>query len=388
MWRDRTNLYISYRQSYAHHPAKKTKFSPSSRTYPENGSANEETQGLMSAAAFDDSGDAIIEMDLLPPRWLDIRDEVSDKLDEVTKNMTTLEKLHQKHVLPGFDDESVKKKEEREIEAMTQSITRGFQSCQASIKRIDGMVREAHSSGNITRAEETMAQNLKISLATRVGDISALFRKKQSAYLKKMRALGGIESPFDRASTPLNPYTDPSLMETESDRASAQGTILQTKQKQRQGLQDTTIQQREREIEQIAQGIIDLANIFQDLQTMVIDQGTMLDRIDYNVEKMATEVKEADKELTIATGYQKKSTKRKIILLLVLLVVGMFILILVKPKRTNEPAPSNPEERPVPVGIPPTILRGNPFSLDEAGVADVIRRDWRRRRKANIEPFE
>ncbi|KAF2225137.1 t-SNARE [Elsinoe ampelina] len=390
MWRDRTNLYISYRQSYAHHPAKKTKFSPTSRTFGENGGPNEETQGLMSAGPFDDDGDAVIEMDLLPPRWLDIRDEVSDKLDDITKNMTTLEKLHQKHVLPGFDDESVKKKEEREIESMTQGITRGFQSCQKSIKRIDAMVKEAQGTSTITRAEETMAMNLKISLATRVGDISALFRKKQSAYLKKMRALGGIDSPFDRASTPMpqNPYTDPSMMETETDRASAQGTILQTKQKQRQGLQDVTIQQREREIEQIAQGIIDLANIFQDLQTMVIDQGTMLDRIDYNVEKMATEVKEADKELTVATGYQKKSTKRKIILLLVLLVVGMFILILVKPKRRDGGAPSEaPEDRPVPVGAPPEVLRGDPFSIDGAGVGSVmrsIRRDWRRRRKRGL----
>lgn len=385
MWRDRTNLYISYRQSYAHHPAKKTKFSPTSRTFGENGGANEETQGLMSAPAFEDEGDAVIEMDLLPPRWLDIRDEVSDQLDEITKNMTKLEKLHQKHVLPGFDDESVKKREEREIENMTQGITRGFQSCQSSIKRIDAMVREAQQSGNITRAEETMAQNLKISLATRVGDISALFRKKQSAYLKKMRALGGIESPFDRASTPMqNPYTDPSLMETESDRTSAQSTILQTKQKQRSGLQDVTIQQREREIEQIAQGIIDLANIFQDLQTMVIDQGTMLDRIDYNVEKMNTEVKEANKELTVATGYQKKTTKRKILLLLVLLIVGMFILILIKPKKRNAAPAAPPEERPVPIGVPPAMLRGDPFSLDEAGVADAmatIRRDWRRRRR-------
>ena len=193
----------------------------------------------------------------------------------------------------GFDDDAIKKREERSIENLTQGITKGFQSCQQSIKRIDVMVKEANSSGGITHAEELMARNLKISLATRVGDISALFRKKQAAYLKKMRALGGIESPFDRASTPTqNPYTDPSLMETESDRTSAQSTILQTKQKQRQGLQDATIQQREREIEQIAQGIIDLANIFQELQTMVIDQGTMLDRIDYNVERMATDVKE------------------------------------------------------------------------------------------------
>jgi len=105
--------------------------------------------------------------------------------------------------------------------------------------------------------------------------------------------------------------------------------------------------QREREITDIAQGIIELADIFKELQAMIIDQGTMLDRIDYNVERMAVDVKGADKELTVATGYQKKTVKRKVILLLILLVVGMFILLLVKPKRHRAPSeediPISPE---------------------------------------------
>lgn len=381
MWRDRTHLYISYRQSCAHHPAKKPKFQGvSGRGFGENGSADEESRGLMSAGAYDDDGDAVIEMDLLPPRWLDIRDEVSEKLDVITKNMTSLEKMHQKHVLPGFDDDAVKRREEKDIQSLTQNITRGFQSCQQSIKRIDAMVREAQSSGSMTQAEDLMAKNLKISLATRVGDISALFRKKQAAYLKKMRTLGGIESPFERASTPMqNPYTDPSLMETESDRTSAQSTILQTKQKQRQGLQDATIQQREREIEQIAQGIIDLANIFQELQTMVIDQGTMLDRIDYNVERMTTDVKAADKELVVATNYQKKSTKRKIILLLVLLVVGMFILAVVKPRNRSQPGLAPPDQTP-PDATTPGNQGGDLFS-DGGQIMSAAMKWTRRRRK-------
>lgn len=66
---------------------------------------------------------------------------------------------------------------------------------------------------------------------------------------------------------------------------------------------------------------------------MVIDQGTMLDRIDYNVERMHTDVKGAERELVVASGYQRKSTKRKIILLLLLLIAGLFILLMVKPKR-------------------------------------------------------
>ena len=143
----------------------------------------------MSSAAFEDDGDAVIEMDLLPPRWLDVQDEVTEYLAEIAKQTRKLEQLHQKHVLPGFDDEEVKKKEEREIEHLTQEITRGFQRCQKAIQRIEMMVREAKQQGSISNGEETMARNLKISLATRVGEVSSMFRKKQATYLKSERGL-------------------------------------------------------------------------------------------------------------------------------------------------------------------------------------------------------
>ena len=138
----------------------------------------------MSAGAFENEGDAIIEMDFLPPRWLDIQDEITDVLKEIARQTSNLDQLHQKHILPGFDDEDVKRREERDIEQLTQLITRNFQKCQKSIQRIEAMVREAKRKGNLSRSEEAMARNLKISLASRVGEVSAMFRKKQSAYLK------------------------------------------------------------------------------------------------------------------------------------------------------------------------------------------------------------
>jgi syntaxin 16 len=125
-------------------------------------------------------------MDLLPPRWADVSDEVTELLVDIARRSQKLEKLHQKHVLPGFDDEDVKKAEEAEIEKLTQDITRGFHDCQKAIQRIEQMVRESKQQGGISRGEETMAKNIQISLAGRVQEASAGFRKKQSAYLKSM----------------------------------------------------------------------------------------------------------------------------------------------------------------------------------------------------------
>jgi syntaxin 16 len=81
---------------------------------------------------------------------------------------------------------------------------------------------------------------------------------------------------------------------------------------------------------------------------MVIDQGTLLDRIDYNVERVSRDVKEADKELKVASGYQKKSIKRKIMLLLAILIAGVFILLSLKLSRKGGDAPQVP--------VPPAVL--------------------------------
>lgn len=185
MWRDRTNLFISYRQSYAHHPQQKTRHArPRSNGLGDSTRVSEERQGLMSSGAYHDDGDAVIEMDLLPPRWLDVQDEITQHLADIATQTRKLDQLHQKHVLPGFDDEDVKRREERDIEHLTQAITRLFQKCQQALKRIDAMVRDAKQQGSIAQGEDVMAQNLKIALATRVGHVSAMFRKKQAAYLK------------------------------------------------------------------------------------------------------------------------------------------------------------------------------------------------------------
>jgi len=103
--------------------------------------------------------------------------------------------------------------------------------------------------------------------------------------------------PLDRSSTPhQNPYSDPSMLESDADISYSQSTLQQSTVKLTSN--DATIMQREREITDIAKGIIELADIFKELQNMVIDQGTLLDRIDFNIETMAVNLKHADVELT------------------------------------------------------------------------------------------
>lgn len=107
---------------------------------------------------------------------------------------------------------------------------------------------------------------------------------------------------------------------------------------------------------------------------MVIDQGSMLDRIDYNVENMSRDVKEADKELKVASGYQKRGIKRKIMLLLAILIAGVFILLSLKLSRKGDnDTPVIPQ---VP-DVPPAVVA----RLRRQPAASQTSRNWHRRKR-------
>ncbi len=56
--------------------------------------------------------------------------------------------------------------------------------------------------------------------------------------------------------------------------------------------------QRDQDIKQIVKSITELAAIFKELSTLVIEQGTILDSIEYNIETVSHNVDEGVKQLS------------------------------------------------------------------------------------------
>lgn len=263
-----------------------------------------------------------IEMRPLPPNFTDLSQDIEDLLSGVGIKISQLSSLYKKNLLPGFTDTSA---DDKEIDELNYEITRDFQKIYNGIKECDEIGGD--------HRDVRMLQNMKKNFAQRTQKLSGHFRKIQNNYIRYLKQDDFVES-VDQSSDDANieNYSKAALQES--------STVLESS-----GLDNEFIQNREREIYKIAQGVLEISTIFKEMEAMVIDQGTVLDRIDYNLENTVVDLKKSDKELLKGSSYQKKTTKCKIILLLSLVVFGLAIIVLNKPasgSHSGNDVPSRP----------------------------------------------
>lgn len=182
-----------------------------------------------------------------------------------------------------------------------------------------------------TNKERRLTTNVTRSLACTLQDLSTNFRSAQNNYLKK------IQSREERSKLT---FDNPILQEEYQMFDNVDGEldayfINSNKTTQQQQLllleEDNTrmVLQREQEVNSIVKSIVDLNEIFKDLSRMVSDQGTVLDRIDYNIEQTQTQVYEGFKQLQKADAYQRKNRKMCAIIILATATIFMFILLII-----------------------------------------------------------
>jgi syntaxin 16 len=98
-------------------------------------------------------------------------------------------------------------------------------------------------------------------------------------------------------------YDDLEQDELATSASNRQNQAQMQKQSQATVAVNFDVETRTKEIEQIAQSIAELAELFRDLNNMVVEQGTVLDSVEYNVQVTARETEAAVGELKIAQRY-------------------------------------------------------------------------------------
>uniref|UniRef100_A0A182Q5N2 t-SNARE coiled-coil homology domain-containing protein n=1 Tax=Anopheles farauti TaxID=69004 RepID=A0A182Q5N2_9DIPT len=89
------------------------------------------------------------------------------------------------------------------------------------------------------------------------------------------------------------------------------------------------LKSREDEVLRMTNSITDLNVIFKDISKLVQEQGTILDRIDYNIESAQVRVSDGLRQLQKSESYQRKNRKLHCITLLAIAIMFMIVLIVV-----------------------------------------------------------
>lgn len=272
-----------------------------------------------------------IELKPLAPSIFDISQSLEETLASIKLRTNDLGSLYKKLLITR---DSEKPALEKQIEDLNYSITKMFEACYVPIKKLEFLQKNYQRLKlDYSTDELAIIENYKKTYAVRIQESLLVFRNLQNNYIKFLRDDDDDNDDDSRQLLAGSSANRVALLEENS--SSIESYSRQALQQAQQQIQNNPNSQilasREREISKLAMGILEISTIFKEMETLVVDQGSMLDRIDYNLSQAAEDLKQSDKELIKAQSYQKRTTKCKIIFLLSLIVLALFIIVLVRP---------------------------------------------------------
>ena len=239
--------------------------------------------------------------------------KVNNILDELLTNFASLKSFQQERIKPKFVDEEIEnKKIDKEIDKLIIKMMKKIKFCEALTKMIKDKKNEQNT------ILDKVKNNIKIFLTTKIQNFSNEFRQNQQQYLKYLKDMGIITySNTDKDNSP-----EPLLNEEDDE----QKNFLYTKDDD----MNIQIKKREEDIDILVKSINELSGIFKDLQNIVQEQGTILDRIDYNINISYENSQQGLKYIKKAEQHNNESCFRNAILLLFIIIFVETILIIWK----------------------------------------------------------
>ena len=238
--------------------------------------------------------------------------QVNNILEDLLTNFASLKSFQQERIKPKFIDEEIENKRlDREINKLILKMMKKIKFCEALIKMIKNQKNEKNT------ILEKVKYNIKMFLIEKIQNFSNEFRKNQQQYLKYLKDMG--------ISSNTNNDNEKSIDQfNELDDEKKNFLYTQEDDKYQQ------IKKRDEDISVLAKSIDELSGIFKDLQNIVQEQGTILDRIDYNINISYENSQQGLKYIKKAEEHQNESCFRNVILLLYIIIFIEAILIISK----------------------------------------------------------
>lgn len=258
-----------------------------------------------------------------PPGWVETLEVVKEIDGGIKSRMAQLRELHTTHLKPQFGKDE--EKEEREIDVLTTEIKQLFKESERAIKK---MLQSEGDLSSKSADQQKLLQNVQLSLVTQMSELSKQFGDDQRKYMSE------VKKQKDRAKK-LVSFGSLSPEEEEQEQREEMMTKYMEKgftpeQIAALDFNESVINERDLELQHIYSSIVDLHEVFKDLNQLVIDQGTLLDRIDFNIEQTKTQVVKANEQLNKLADSQRKSKFVAVVLCQVGCIFILLLLILLK----------------------------------------------------------
>lgn len=315
--RDRTNLFLKHRDAMKNNRRATRGLALETKEF-------KIQKNLLGAPSDDECSGCDARVYSVPPVWVTAVDDINADVVRIEQKIGELQSLSSQHLLPGFGDDE--QEDEERIAETVAEISKLFKECEQRLKE----VKAAKQSGT---GDEVVRENIERRVAQQLQDLSIEFRRGHKHYLAKLKGQKiedfapdlklGQPAASTSAAGAFAFDDEPAAPECVDPRFSAAQTLQLV-------MAETMTKEREKAINSVAESVTELAEIFREIQVLVIDQGTVLDRIDFNIEQAADRVGAAVTELKKAETYQKKSKTMLCIYLLLLLCGAMIIILILK----------------------------------------------------------
>ena len=219
-----------------------------------------------------------------------------------------MQKEQQKRLVINFDDD--------EINKLNKNISKIIISISSQLKTGEKLIKD-FSNQNIKNVTfQNIKSNMQQLLYNKFNEFTKKFKLNQEIHKKKYKELNGEEDPTYIINTSskidnndTNNTIDNFLMTTDNN---------------------LKLVKRDNELGILLNSVNDLAEIFKDMQNLVMEQGSILDRIDYNIDIASTNITSGKKSIQKADKYHKNNCFRNVIIILIVCIFIEGLLLIFK----------------------------------------------------------
>ena len=194
---------------------------------------------------------------------------------------------------------------------MNKSIGKIVHEISLQLQLYERNVKELIKQNLDNQVHNIIKSNLQQALVEKAKEFSRKFKLNQELYTKKYKELVGEDDPTNEVNNFMK----------EEEQNQNDNFLMTDNSKQ-------VLKKRDTELNKLLNSVSDLAGIFKDMQVLVMEQGSILDRIDYNIDIASTNVVKGKNSLIKANDYHKNNCFRNVIIvLLVCIFIEAFMLI-------------------------------------------------------------